>query len=96
MVTVNNKLWWKAPAAVGFAVALLELCLLLWPVGKNWAEQNQVGYLILCPPSLISMGFDNAGWAVGTAVWILMIAPANAVLYALAVGALRYLLRRPT
>lgn len=76
---------------VGFTVG--PILLSLWLLAGR-SDVFQLAFLILCPPSIIAIGLDNAGKIGGVLGWLL-ICYFNAVLY----GALGYVVawtREPT
>jgi hypothetical protein len=77
--------WAIAFAAVGFVVGE-ALCVSTFYLTSHELVGNEVlFFLALCPPSIASLGLDNAG-PVRAVIWWKFLAAANAALY----GAVAY------
>lgn len=71
--------------AIGFALFGFMIAIALWAYAFYLTAHHLIGnkalFLILCPPSIMAIGLDNAGVFGGIIGW-LIIAIGNAVLYA--------------
>ena len=71
--------------AIGFALFGFMIAIALWAYAFYLTAHNLSGnealFLILCPPSILAIGLDNAGVLGGIIGW-LIIAIGNALLYA--------------
>lgn len=79
-------------AIVGLGLALVIASLSFVPWVPIWLTRSDFVLLALCPPSIISMGLDNAGLAQVGVTWF-YIALINGALYAMVVASLRWLWR---
>lgn len=91
---LTRDLFTLRAAILGFGVSVLMTFFVFWRIGSAWMALHFTVLLVVCPAAILSMGLDNAGRGPALALWLFMIAPANAAVYALAGVALRYVLRK--
>lgn len=78
-------------AMFGAGTSMVIAFVSLWPTANTWLALHFTLVLLMCPPSILSISLDNAGRLLALLLWLLMIAPANAAIYALAAVGYRYL-----